>query len=414
MTTLKLTKADKNDFPTPDGVYMNIMLALAPILNIDFDKMIDGCCTKENKKLILGYTPEENGLSEKWHKDGDFVWLAVPYTGTAISPFKEHKNMEISIQTLFVCKAVKEATKGVITIALIQTKTRNDYFGNLITFNEKCHEIHMKGSFPGMGSIGNTVVIFGIKKGSIPNEIHDQIAKIPEKYKKKKNGKKDLFALEYFQKIEKAEIKTTKKKVRSRGIGVKAKTKITNFCKEWSKTGFNKKTRNAAYMAVYDTTKNSSAGTSAARLLRIDHTQKELKRLGMSISKLKKLPDATTAEKIFGNAYTTNNEHRKMAPKNGKLSPSMKQFCEELIMNEKERIEAYMISFPKCNTEKSAITGSYKLLKFNPSVIKEIKRLKELKEKKVKKISILPEKGNGEDKNPTFDFTDLEETPFFG
>ena len=186
----KENRADVNDCPLSYKHYFAIMGALAldkALSEFDFDDMIDLACIEENNKCKKGITKEQNSLDPKWkwHEMASVGWLASPYEDKIKNPFKdcEYKDIEY-LQPLFVKKAYYESMKGMKIIALIQNSFHTGYYEKYIFHNENCDIIPIYGhlDFLNMGSNpsrGSSIVVFGVKRGSISQKTKDFIGGIP-------------------------------------------------------------------------------------------------------------------------------------------------------------------------------------------------------------------------------------------
>ena len=231
----KENRADDNDCPLSDKHFRGIIgiLALDKVFeNFDFKNMWDFACIDENMKCEKGITKQEDSLDpkNKWHKKTKFGWLAPPYSGKIVSPFKFHKEKLIDIQKLFVIKAFYESREGMQIITLIQNSPQTKYWKKYIAKNKNCDVIPIYGSLnfhntdPGQ-SRGNILVVFGVKRNSISQKTKQILSCIPLI--------DDEYEYEDYKKLYKTSIEYNKQK----GTSSKAEEPIQKKKRKYVKSG---------------------------------------------------------------------------------------------------------------------------------------------------------------------------------
>jgi hypothetical protein len=179
---LKRETEDINDYPTPIWFIQKLKEILRPYIGWKDNQTVDLCCNKNNIKFPKGFTlkgsygiiPPLRGdsLQQDWHKYGKFGWLASPYN---------------KVQSQFIQKATEEAEKGMIIIALFQTNADAGWYKTYVSRNKNCEFIQTEGrlKYPQskhQPSFGVTVAIFGIKRGTLPEEVIYDIETLPVHY----------------------------------------------------------------------------------------------------------------------------------------------------------------------------------------------------------------------------------------
>jgi hypothetical protein len=364
----KLRQLDENDFPTPQGVFQDIICASRNELNLDIDTMIDVCANSENTKFLRFYSPEENALFQDWHKDGSCGWMAAPFSGKQLSPFECHKGTKQAIQGLFIQKAVEESNHGFITIGLVQSFVNNTYFKHFIERNEFCQEIHMEEKIKYMGKPvgwgrGTSIVIFGVKKGSLSKEFTEYITKIPVNHKatKKPNKNWNINNVD----IEPHLVFFGKKK---NNILKRVFHKLFGYKRvHYPPIEYNEPFKSEAVEEI-----------SYPILVETPNTKtKETKKVDTKTTKRKYIKSGKYTKKALSEKKKGKNQ--KKAAVSNKLTNRHKKFCWEAIMNGKSWTDAYLMSFETKN-RRHAGSNSVRVRKLS-YVQKEIKRLKKLKEK---------------------------------
>ncbi|MDE2101903.1 MAG: adenine methyltransferase [Patescibacteria group bacterium] len=96
--------ADRNEWETPEMLF--------EALNKEFDFDLDPCCTTENRKTLVHFTKEADGLTHSWQ--GRRVFMNPPYDR------KEIKR--------WVKKAHEEANEKTLVVGLLPASTCSSWF----------------------------------------------------------------------------------------------------------------------------------------------------------------------------------------------------------------------------------------------------------------------------------------------
>ncbi|HET7552166.1 MAG TPA: DNA N-6-adenine-methyltransferase [Gemmatimonadaceae bacterium] len=90
----------RTDYETPVSTF-------AP-LDAEFRFTLDVCATAENAKCARYFTPEDDGLSREWDRDGGACWMNPPY-GREIGAWMR--------------KAWEESRRGAVVVCLVPART---------------------------------------------------------------------------------------------------------------------------------------------------------------------------------------------------------------------------------------------------------------------------------------------------
>lgn len=134
--------SEKSDWETPIDFYK--------ILDEEFHFALDPCCSPENKKCALGYTPNEDGLNMPWHPFGP-VFMNPPYGREIVN---------------WMDKAYRESIVGCVVVCLIPARTDTDWFHDYVSKASEIRFIHHRINFVGGPSgspFPSVVVIFDTK-----------------------------------------------------------------------------------------------------------------------------------------------------------------------------------------------------------------------------------------------------------
>ena len=93
---------ERTDWETPAGLFAD--------LDAEFSFTLDVAATAENAKCPLYFTPEQDGLKQRW---AGVCWCNPPYG-------REMPN--------WLRKAILEASRGVVTVCLIPARTNTGWF----------------------------------------------------------------------------------------------------------------------------------------------------------------------------------------------------------------------------------------------------------------------------------------------
>lgn len=100
MNTDLMFSSETDEWATPQDFFDK----LDEVFNFD----LDVCCLPSSAKCEKYYTPETDGLSQDWHKEGRNVWMNPPY-GREIGLWME--------------KAFHEGEMGATVVCLVPTRT---------------------------------------------------------------------------------------------------------------------------------------------------------------------------------------------------------------------------------------------------------------------------------------------------
>jgi len=121
-------------------------------LDKEFHFTVDVCATPENAKCARYFTPEQDGLRQKW---GGTVWCNPPYGRTVGQ---------------WVRKASQEAQEGATVVMLLHARTDTRWFHDYIYQQPNVEIRFVRGRLKFEGSRNNApfpsmVVVFRSKKG---------------------------------------------------------------------------------------------------------------------------------------------------------------------------------------------------------------------------------------------------------
>lgn len=98
------------EWPTPDSLWLP--------LNDEFGFTLDVCATADNAKCQVFFTKTEDGLSQKWN---GVCWMNPPYGREMVNWLK---------------RADAEKENGVLTVALIPSRTNTGWWHDIVMKNE--------------------------------------------------------------------------------------------------------------------------------------------------------------------------------------------------------------------------------------------------------------------------------------
>lgn len=91
-------------------------------LHREFNFQLDVCASEHNKKCVVYFNKEDNGLVQKWHEHAKTAWMNPPY-GREIGKW--------------VRKAKMESLAGVTVVCLLPARTDTRWFHDYIWDKEK-------------------------------------------------------------------------------------------------------------------------------------------------------------------------------------------------------------------------------------------------------------------------------------
>jgi phage N-6-adenine-methyltransferase len=118
-------------------------------LDAEFNFDLDVCALPTNTKCETYYTPDEDGLTKDWHRDGKTAWMNPPYGK------KIHK---------WVQKAYEESLKGATVVCLLPARTGTKFFSEYCLKKGEVRFVEGRLKFGGATNpapFDSAVVIFG-------------------------------------------------------------------------------------------------------------------------------------------------------------------------------------------------------------------------------------------------------------
>jgi len=107
LCSARLNPASRSDWQTP--------LELFTPLHQEFGFTLDACATAGNAQCARYFTPEQDGLSQRWN---GVVWCNPPYGAAEIAKW--------------LCKAIQSATEGATVVMLVPADTQRAWWHEFV------------------------------------------------------------------------------------------------------------------------------------------------------------------------------------------------------------------------------------------------------------------------------------------